>query len=596
MGFLQPLALLGLAAVGIPPLLHLLDRRRPPVVPFPAIRYVVATEREHSRRLRLRNLLVLLLRMLVIVCIVLAAARPVVPWARGRGHEPTAVGLVLDNSPSAGAVFEGEPHWDRLVSVARGIVARVTGDDALWVATASGALDRLSAADARDLLDTLGTSAIRMDVVETVRRLDAMLAQAPQARREIVVLSDGQASAFAGALQRTEAVVLVLEPAPSVANRGIDSVRIERVAGSDLARVAVSVGGQGDRSAVVLRQGDRTLARAVAGPGETAVLEARLAPGWHALRVEVDPDELRVDDRQWVVMHMSPAAPATAGDDPGPFVRDALAVLTASGRLAAGDEVVVGSGVTGAAVLVLPPSDPAMTGALNRDLAARGVPWQFGSPLSGAWVVDGDAFGLAGTPVYRRHALTGSGTVLASIAGMPWLVHDGEVAIVASRLQPEWTDLPVRAGFLPFLDGIVNRLGRRRGWIVRGHPGAFVRLPANGVTLLLDGDARPVPADRRVGGLTDAGVAFVLGPTGDTVGAIRVSPDPRESAVDVVARATVRGSLGSEARLVGAGALDRDLFSGARRAELATALLIAALLAGIAELAVATLVGRSRAP
>jgi hypothetical protein len=50
-GFLQPLALLGLAAVAIPPLLHLIGRRLPPTVVFPAVRYLTATEREHSRRL-----------------------------------------------------------------------------------------------------------------------------------------------------------------------------------------------------------------------------------------------------------------------------------------------------------------------------------------------------------------------------------------------------------------------------------------------------------------------------------------------------------------------------------------------------------------
>ena len=61
-GFLQPLALLGLLAASIPPILHLVARRLPPVVPFPAVRYLSETERRHSRRLKLRNLLLLLLR------------------------------------------------------------------------------------------------------------------------------------------------------------------------------------------------------------------------------------------------------------------------------------------------------------------------------------------------------------------------------------------------------------------------------------------------------------------------------------------------------------------------------------------------------
>ena len=46
--------LLGLAAAAIPVLLHLLARREPPTVVFPAVRYLVSTTREHQRRLKLR--------------------------------------------------------------------------------------------------------------------------------------------------------------------------------------------------------------------------------------------------------------------------------------------------------------------------------------------------------------------------------------------------------------------------------------------------------------------------------------------------------------------------------------------------------------
>ena len=65
--------LLGLGAAAIPIILHLITRRRPPTVVFPAVRYLVDTAREHQRRLRLRNLLLLLVRTALIVALVLAA-------------------------------------------------------------------------------------------------------------------------------------------------------------------------------------------------------------------------------------------------------------------------------------------------------------------------------------------------------------------------------------------------------------------------------------------------------------------------------------------------------------------------------------------
>jgi len=74
--FIHPLALLGLVAAAIPALLHLLQRRVPPELDFPAVRYLSAAERESARRLRLRHLLLLMLRTALIVVIVVAAARP----------------------------------------------------------------------------------------------------------------------------------------------------------------------------------------------------------------------------------------------------------------------------------------------------------------------------------------------------------------------------------------------------------------------------------------------------------------------------------------------------------------------------------------
>ena len=118
-GFLQPLALVGLVLGAIPPLLHLLGRRRPPTVVFPAIQYLTATEREHSRRLKLRNLLLMLLRVAVIVLLVLAAARPVIRVGGGSSHPPTSLGLVLDNSLSSSAVVAGQRTLDVLKERAR---------------------------------------------------------------------------------------------------------------------------------------------------------------------------------------------------------------------------------------------------------------------------------------------------------------------------------------------------------------------------------------------------------------------------------------------------------------------------------------------
>src|SRR5258705_7301858 len=97
MSFLAPWFLLLGGAALVPLLIHLLRRRIGLTVEFPAARYLARAERDHSRTLRMRNLLLMLLRVLAVLLLATAAARPVARLA-GAGHAPTAIAIVVDNS------------------------------------------------------------------------------------------------------------------------------------------------------------------------------------------------------------------------------------------------------------------------------------------------------------------------------------------------------------------------------------------------------------------------------------------------------------------------------------------------------------------
>ena len=163
-GFLHPWLLAGLAAAGIPVLLHLLERQQPPTVVFPAVRYLVAATEAHQRRLRLQNWLLLLLRTLLVVLLVLAAAGPTVRGGNVAGHAPSALVLIVDNSASSGAVLNGTPRLAELRDAARRVLARATPDDALWLITADGAPRRGDPAALGALVDRLVPSPRRLDL------------------------------------------------------------------------------------------------------------------------------------------------------------------------------------------------------------------------------------------------------------------------------------------------------------------------------------------------------------------------------------------------------------------------------------------------
>src|SRR5437764_14991837 len=77
MGFLAPFLLWGTAAAGIPVAIHLFFRSRYRTVPWAAMKFLLTSVEQTSRRLRFQELLLLMLRILVLVVLALAVARPV---------------------------------------------------------------------------------------------------------------------------------------------------------------------------------------------------------------------------------------------------------------------------------------------------------------------------------------------------------------------------------------------------------------------------------------------------------------------------------------------------------------------------------------
>jgi hypothetical protein len=74
--FESPLLLWGILAAGVPVILHLTGRSQPIVHRFPAMRFILKSQRASSRALRLKHWLVLLLRMLAVMLVCMALARP----------------------------------------------------------------------------------------------------------------------------------------------------------------------------------------------------------------------------------------------------------------------------------------------------------------------------------------------------------------------------------------------------------------------------------------------------------------------------------------------------------------------------------------
>ena len=101
MTFVNLSLLAGTALVALPIILHLIMRRRPTLLEFPAIRFLQKRHDVNQRRLQLRHLLLLLLRAGAIALLALALARPSMKLAGAVGSQeaPVAAALLFDAAP-----------------------------------------------------------------------------------------------------------------------------------------------------------------------------------------------------------------------------------------------------------------------------------------------------------------------------------------------------------------------------------------------------------------------------------------------------------------------------------------------------------------
>ena len=589
--FLHPWFLLGLAAAAVPVLLHLRQHREPPTVTFPAVRYLLDATRQHEKRLRLRHLLLLLLRTLLIIALVLAAAGPSAPVRVVATHPPTALLIIVDNSLSSGAVAGGTPRIEALRRTARAALARATPSDALWLLTADGIPRRGSPEELRAIVDTLTSTGARLDLGAALVVAQEVV-QGDHRPGGVMVVTDLQATAVTPASLKVPVLIAAVTE-PAVTNVGLAAIELgPQPWGIDGARTVVRVAGDSaSRVPAQLRIGDRPPRQALVAVGAPATIALPgTRPGWHEVSAELDADELRADDRRVTGVRVAPVA-AVRWREAGRFVDAALATLRDNGRVRDGNEVVVGE-LGGAASVVLPPAEPARLGALNRALEQRGIPWQYGALVEVPAVTDSGVW-LGRHEVTRRYALVprGSGRtgVIATVGGAPWLVRSGNVVVLGSRLEPEWTAVPYSAAFLPFVDALVNRIARSEVVVADAAVGAPALLP-DGVTGVRQG-GRTWAVEGGAGFRAPTPGVYWLLAGEDTVGALSAAGDPRESILAAAPRSVVEGLWG--ARVVGPEEGAEAAFALAARADLRGVLLWVVLACGLAELLLAAWGGRA---
>jgi hypothetical protein len=200
MNFLAPLFLIGLGAVSVPVVIHLINRERKVVVEFPSLMFLRRIPYKSVRRQKIRHLLLLLLRCLALALLAAAFARPF--FTRHAAAASTAgareVVILLDQSASMGY----GTRWARAKDAARRALSTLRAGDratlVLFANDASVASQPMATPD--QIRAAIGAAKLGAEATRyggALKLASQILGASTLPRREVVLISDYQANGWA---------------------------------------------------------------------------------------------------------------------------------------------------------------------------------------------------------------------------------------------------------------------------------------------------------------------------------------------------------------------------------------------------------------
>jgi hypothetical protein len=203
MSFLNPFLLFGLLSVSVPIIIHMLNRRKFDRVVWAAMRFLKVSVDQNQRRLKIEDLILLILRCALLAMLVMAVARPALKAAGGMFEQSqiTAV-FVLDNTMSMGQTNGVNTRFDLARLALKQALDALPNGSSAAVIFATDISDKVIAQPTFDLTlvgKTLQDAKLTDRASNLYRPItDAIdiLKHSTGARKEIFLATDGQFLAF----------------------------------------------------------------------------------------------------------------------------------------------------------------------------------------------------------------------------------------------------------------------------------------------------------------------------------------------------------------------------------------------------------------
>jgi hypothetical protein len=198
MTFLNNAFLFLLSAVSIPLIIHFLSKRRIKTVEFSSLKFLEQMQKSRMRWLKIKEMILLLLRMLIIALIVLAFARPTLRGFAGSSRASSSIAIILDRSASMDTEGETGSLYDEAKRAAGRLIDSFEPGDqvTLIVYPGDGPLDVIGptnpGAKLKEKLSAIELSYQKGNIGEALKQARDILLKSPDLNHEIYILSDLQ--------------------------------------------------------------------------------------------------------------------------------------------------------------------------------------------------------------------------------------------------------------------------------------------------------------------------------------------------------------------------------------------------------------------
>ena len=200
MGFEVPIALLGLVLAGTPIAIHLIRQRDLRTLELPTVSLLRAAQAESRRRVRLADILLLVLRVLALALLLACLAQPYsLASLSASAEDAVALAIVLDDSASMGAVRGRGTVFDEARTRALATLDELPAGSEVTVVLAGAPsallVPRTANLDfARAMLSEAGPGGTRTDLAGALQRARRELARADSLDLRLLLLSDFRAA------------------------------------------------------------------------------------------------------------------------------------------------------------------------------------------------------------------------------------------------------------------------------------------------------------------------------------------------------------------------------------------------------------------